>query len=292
VTDTTSSSSPGLPRVDVAVIGGSGLYSLFAPGTATSHVVETPYGPTSSEVTVGEMGGRTVAFLTRHGKGHSVPPHRIDFRANVWALASLGAKAVVSSSAVGGVSPEYPPGTMVVTDQFIDRTWGRPDTFFDEEGSVQHLVAADPFDPVLRAAAVSALEAQGEPFAATGTCVVIQGPRFSTRAESLWFRAAGAHTINMTMYPEVPLTLELGMGAVNISFVTDSDAGLAPEEGEDDDAVSHQLVMDRLAAAQPRIVAAIEAIVAGLPDDYAPRELVPASATAAVLARPVRSATA
>nr|WP_208393223.1 MTAP family purine nucleoside phosphorylase [Frigoribacterium faeni] len=292
VTDTTSSSSPGLPRVEVAVIGGSGLYSLFAPGTATSHVVETPYGPTSSEVTVGEMGGRTVAFLTRHGKGHSVPPHRIDFRANVWALASLGARAVVSSSAVGGVSPEYPPGTMVVTDQFIDRTWGRPDTFFDEEGSVQHLVAADPFDPVLRAAAVSALEAQGEPFAATGTCVVIQGPRFSTRAESLWFRAAGAHTINMTMYPEVPLTLELGMGAVNISFVTDSDAGLAPEEGDDDDAVSHQLVMDRLAAAQPRIVAAIEAIVAGLPDDYAPRELVPASATAAVLARPVRSATA
>ena len=95
----------------------------------------------------------------------------------------------------------------------------------------------------------------------------------------------------MTMYPEVPLTRELGMGAVNISFVTDSDAGLAPEEGTDDDAVSHQLVMERLAAAQPRIVAAIEAIVAGLPADYAPRELVPASATAAVLARPVRSAT-
>ena len=288
-----SSSAPvdgGLPRVDVAVIGGSGLYSLFAPGTATSHVVETPYGPTSSEVTVGEMGGKTVAFLTRHGKGHSVPPHRIDFRANVWALASLGARAVVSSSAVGGVSPEYPPGTMVVTDQFIDRTWGRVDTFYDEPGSVQHLVAADPFDPRLRAAAVAALEAQGEPFAPTGTCVVIQGPRFSTRAESLWFRAAGAHTINMTMYPEVPLTLELGMGAVNISFVTDSDAGISPEEGTDDDAVSHQLVMERLAAAQPRIVAAIESIVAGLPDDYEPRELIPASAVAEVLARPVRGA--
>jgi 5'-methylthioadenosine phosphorylase len=299
VTDTdlpqraSSSSAPvdgGLPRVDVAVIGGSGLYSLFAPGTATSHVVETPYGPTSSEVTVGEMGGKTVAFLTRHGKGHSVPPHRIDFRANVWALASLGARAVVSSSAVGGVSPEYPPGTMVVTDQFIDRTWGRVDTFYDEPGSVQHLVAADPFDPTLRAAAVAALEAQGEPFAPTGTCVVIQGPRFSTRAESLWFRAAGAHTINMTMYPEVPLTLELGMGAVNISFVTDSDAGISPEEGTDDDAVSHQLVMERLAAAQPRIVAAIESIVAGLPDDYEPRELIPASAVAEVLARPVRGA--
>jgi 5'-methylthioadenosine phosphorylase len=306
VTDTTdahrdSSTSPspagsaapdaaGLPRVDVAVIGGSGLYSLFAPGTATSHVVETPYGPTSSEVTVGQLGGKTVAFLTRHGKGHSVPPHRIDFRANVWALASLGAKAVVSSSAVGGVSPEYPPGTMVVTDQFIDRTWGRPDTFFDVAGSVQHLVAADPFDPVLRAAAVAALEQQGEPFAATGTCVVIQGPRFSTRAESLWFRAAGAHTINMTMYPEVPLTMELGMGAVNLSFVTDSDAGLAPEEGTDDDAVSHGLVMERLAAAQPRIVAAIESIVAALPADYEPRELIPAAAVAEVLARPVAAA--
>ncbi|WP_423922978.1 MTAP family purine nucleoside phosphorylase [Frigoribacterium sp. 2-23] len=290
-----SPSASGLPTVDVAVIGGSGLYSLFAPGTATSHIVDTPYGPTSSEVTIGELGGRRVAFLTRHGKGHSTPPHRIDFRANVWALASLGAKAVLSSSAVGGVSPEYPPGTMVVTDQFIDRTWGRPDTFYDVEGSVQHLVAADPFDPVLRAAAVTALEAQGEPFAPTGTCVIIQGPRFSTRAESLWFRAAGAHTINMTMYPEVPLTLELGMGAVNISFVTDSDAGVSPEEAAaagaaDEDAVSHQLVMERLAAAQPRIVAAIESIIAALPDDYEPRELIPASAVAEVLARPVSGA--
>jgi len=285
MTDTPT--TPATPRVDVAVIGGSGLYSLFAEGTATSHVVDTPYGRTSSEVTIGEMGGKRVAFLTRHGKGHSVPPHRVNHRANVWALASLGARAVVSSSAVGGVSPDVPPGTLVVTDQFIDRTHGRPDTFFDTEGGVQHLVAADPFDPVLRRHAIAALEAEGGPFSPTGTCVVIQGPRFSTRAESRWFRAAGAHTVNMTMYPEVPLTLELGMGAVNLSFVTDSDAGLAPEEGEDADAVSHQLVLERLVAAQPRIVAAIEAIVASLPDDYAPPVSIPAEAVAEVLARPV-----
>lgn len=286
MTDPTAS-SPATPRVDVAVIGGSGLYSLFGEGESTSHVVDTPYGPTSSEVTVGTLGGKRVAFLTRHGKGHSVPPHRINHRANVWALASLGAKAVVSSSAVGGVSPDVPPGTLVVTDQFIDRTWGRPDTFFDTDGGVQHLVAADPFDPELRRHAIAALEAQGDPFSPVGTCVVIQGPRFSTRAESRWFRAAGAHTVNMTMYPEVPLSLELGLGTVNLSFVTDSDAGLAPEEGEDADAVSHQLVLERLAAAQPRIVAAIEAIVAALPDDYAPPASIPAEAVAEVLARPV-----
>jgi len=281
--------SSGPPPVDVAVIGGSGLYSLFAEGEATRHVVETPYGPTSSEVTIGELGGKRVAFLTRHGAGHAVAPHLIDYRANVWALASLGAKAIVSSSAVGGVSPDVAPGTMVVTDQFIDRTWGRRDTFFDVEGHVQHLIAADPFDPVLRAAAIAALEEQGEPFAPTGTCVVIQGPRFSTRAESLWFRAAGAHTVNMTMYPEIPLTLELGMGAVNLSYVTDSDAGLAPAEGDapDADAVSASLVFERLAAAQPRIVAAIESIVAAMPDDYSPRELMPPEAVAEVLSRPV-----
>ena len=113
----------------IAVIGGSGLYSLFPD--AERFEVDTPYGPTSSPVTVGELGGRRVAFLTRHGSDHSVPPHLIGYRANIWALASLGATAIVSSSAVGGVHPDYAPGTFVVTDQFIDRTWGRADTFFD-----------------------------------------------------------------------------------------------------------------------------------------------------------------
>ena len=211
--------------VSVAVIGGSGLYRLFDPASSETRRIATPYGP--ADVTVGELGGRTVAFLTRHGTDHSVAPHLINYRANIWALASLGVTAILSSAAVGGVSPDYPPGTLVLTDQFIDRTYGRADTFYDR-GSVQHLAAADPFCPNLHGIAAGALVDAGETVATSGTVVVIQGPRFSTRAESLWFRAAGAHTVNMTLYPEVPLASELNIGTVNLSFVTDGDAGLAP----------------------------------------------------------------
>ncbi|MBK4347196.1 MTAP family purine nucleoside phosphorylase [Lacisediminihabitans changchengi] len=273
--------------VQIAVIGGSGLYSLFGPdensNEAEKHRIETPYGPTA--VTIGELGGRRTAFLTRHGVDHSVAPHLINYRANIWALASLGVRVILSSSAVGGVSPDYPPGTLVLTDQFIDRTHGRADTFYDQ-GSVQHLAAADPFAPELHDIAVAALN--GSDIKPAGTCVVIQGPRFSTRAESLWFRAAGAHTINMTMYPEVPLAAELNIDTVNLSFVTDSDAGLTPQPGEvDEDAVSHSLVLERLAAAQPRIVAAIETIVRAIPADYLPRESIAPDEVRAVLARPI-----
>ncbi len=276
----------------VAVIGGSGLYRLFDPATSTVQRVETPYG--TAEVTIGELGGRTVAFLTRHGNDHSVAPHLINYRANIWALASLGVTAILSSAAVGGVHPDFPPGTLVLTDQFIDRTYGRADTFYDR-GSVQHLAAADPFCPTLHAVAAAALDAAGERVAPSGTVVVIQGPRFSTRAESLWFRAAGAHTVNMTLYPEVPLAAELNIGTVNLSFVTDGDAGLAPvaqvggaaDTEEPDEELSAGLVFARLAAAQPRIIAAIETIIRALPSDYSPRELVASAEVAAVLSRDV-----
>jgi 5'-methylthioadenosine phosphorylase len=276
----------------IGVIGGSGLYSLFDDGSATEVDVPTPYGPTSSPISIGTMAGRTVAFLTRHGRDHSVAPHMIAYRANVWALASLGVRAIVSSSAVGGLHPDYAPGTFVVTDQIIDRTWGRRDTFFDA-GSVQHLSFSDPFDPVLRRTAVAALRELDIDAAPTGTCVVIQGPRFSTRAESIWLRNAGGHTVNMTMAPEVQLAAELGIGTVNLSFVPDSAAGLAPaEDAEPDEGtepVTHALVMERLTAANAVIVRAIEAIVGNVPDDFTPRELVPADASAAVLARPIEA---
>nr|WP_052542679.1 MTAP family purine nucleoside phosphorylase [Cryobacterium roopkundense] len=271
----------------IAVIGGSGLYELFEPGESTTLEIDTPYG--HAQVTVGERAGRQVAFLPRHGTGHSEAPHLINYRANIWALASLGVKAIISSAAVGGVSPDYPTGMLVVTDQFIDRTTGRPDTFFDQ-GSVQHLAAADPFDPVLRAAAIASLEALGENFAPTGTVVVIQGPRFSTRAESTWFRSMGAHIVNMTQYPEVVLAAELNMGTVNLSFVTDADAGLSPLETED--TVSASLVFKRLREAQPRILAAIDGILRGLPEDYAPRELVAAAEVRIALERTPRTRTA
>lgn len=298
MTETTSAAPPAAdPRepedVSVAVIGGSGLYRLFDTGTETSVDIITPYGPTSAPITIGVRAGRRVAFLARHGGDHSVAPHLINYRANIWALASLGVKAIISSSAVGGVSPEYLPGMLVVTDQFIDRTSGRADTFFDQ-GTVAHLAAADPFDPVLRRLAVGALAELGEDFAPTGTCVVIQGPRFSTRAESLWFRAAGAHTVNMTQYPEVVLAAELNIGTVNLSFVTDADAGLAPalDDAADPDAVSASLVFTRLRAAQPRILAAIDGILRVLPEQFAPRVLIAHEQVSAVLdRRPAAAAT-
>lgn len=277
----------------IGVIGGSGLYRLFEEGTADEVDVATPFGPTSSPITVGTMSGKRVAFLTRHGREHSVAPHLINHRANVWALRSLGVRAIVSSSAVGGLHPDYAPGTFVVTDQLIDRTWGRADTFFEDQ--VQHLSFADPFDPVLRRAAIDAIAALDVPFRPTGTCVVIQGPRFSTRAESVWMREAGGHTINMTMTPEVPLAAELGIGTVNLSYVTDADAGLAPAAEETTAAdtapaeapVTHAAVMERLARANEVIVRAIGDVVAALPDDWTPRELVPADASESVLRKAV-----
>lgn len=287
-THTTTPVSSPVPSATVAVIGGSGLYRLFDEGASSAHTIDTPYG--TAKVTIGTLGGKTVAFLTRHGSDHSVAPHLINYRANIWALASIGVKAIVSSAAVGGVSPDYPPGTLALPDQFIDRTWGRADTFFDS-GSVQHLAAADPFCPALHTIAGGALVGIGESVTSGGTIVIIQGPRFSTRAESIWFRAAGAHLVNMTLYPEVPLAAELGIGTVNLSFVTDSDAGLAPAIG-DEEVLSAGLVFTRLREAQPRIVAAIEAIIRAIPADYAPRELIAAAEVAAVLDRTPGAASA
>jgi len=276
------------PTARIAVIGGSGLYTLFDPAESEQRRIETPYG--AALVTIGQLGGRTVAFLTRHGVDHSVAPHLINYRANIWALASLGVTAILSSAAVGGVSPDYAPGSLVLTDQYIDRTHGRADTFYTSTGSaqatfsVQHLASADPFDPALHALAADALRRAGETVIESGTVVVIQGPRFSTRAESLWFRAAGAHTVNMTLYPEVPLAAELNIGTVNLSYVTDSDAGVAANEKQGEE-LTAELVFARLKEAQPRIVAAIEAIIRSLPDDYAPRTLIDPAEVAKVLAQ-------
>lgn len=261
--------------IPVAIIGGSGLYELFDPSSSERHEVPTPFGPAT--VTVGELAGRRAAFLTRHGRDHSSAPHLINFRANIWALASLGVRAIVSSAAVGGLDPALAPGTLVLTDQFIDRTHGRADTFFDR-GSVQHLAAADPFCPVLLNTARTAL---GDEVVPSATVVVINGPRFSTRAESMWFRAAGAHTVNMTLYPEVPLAAELNMGTVNLSYITDRDASV----DTDDEPLSAGLVFQRLKEAQPRIIRSIEAIVRSIPDGYEPRQLIDPAEVRSVLER-------
>ena len=268
--------SPVGPRV--AVIGGSGLYSLLEGSDVETLDLPTPFGPTSSPIAIGDLAGTRVAFLARHGDGHTLPPHRVPYRANLWALARLGVRAVVTSSAVGSLSPDIAPGAFVLPDQLIDRTSGRADTFFDGT-DVQHLAFSDPYCETLRALALRALERAGLPVVQGATTVVVQGPRFSTRAESRWYRASGAQLVNMTQYPEAALAGELNLGLVNLSFVTDVDAG-----DREDEAVDPAIVLRRMSEAGPRLRAAIEAIVAAIPGDYAARPRIPQDAVRRVLA--------
>jgi 5'-methylthioadenosine phosphorylase len=207
----------------LGVIGGSGFYSFFESDVHDVQV-DTPYGQPSAPVTVGSVGGHEVAFLPRHGAGHEYPAHTVPYRANVWALRKLGVRRVFAPCAVGSLRPELGPGTVVVPDQLFDRTRGRADTYFDS-GAV-HVDFADPYCPTLRAAA------GGLPGVVDGgTMVVIQGPRFSTRAESQWFASSGFSLVNMTGYPEAVLARELEICYATIALVTDLDAGATAGEG-------------------------------------------------------------
>ncbi len=207
----------------VGVIGGSGLYR-FLDG-AEMFELETPYGPPSDRVAVADLAGHRVAFVARHGAGHTIPPHRINYRANLWALHQLGVERVLAPCAVGSLRADLAPGEVVICDQVVDRTHSRPDTYFDGP-EVAHLSAADPYCAELRPLAAAAAREAGLTVHEGGTVVVINGPRFSTRAESSHYAGAGWNVINMTQYPEVVLARELGMCYVNLSLVTDYDCGL------------------------------------------------------------------
>ena len=213
------------PAAEIGVIGGSGLYALL--DGAREHELSTPYGDPSDPVTIAEVGGRRVAFIPRHGRDHRFPPHRIPYRANLWALRALGVRQVIAPCAVGGLRPELGPGTFVVPDQLIDRTSGRVQTFYDS-GAV-HVSFADPYCPDGRAAVLAA----AAPVRAVdgGTMVVVEGPRFSTRAESRWFTAIGGAIVNMTGHPEAVLARELGLCYTTIALVTDLDAGVEGDDG-------------------------------------------------------------
>jgi 5'-methylthioadenosine phosphorylase len=210
----------------IAVIGGSGFYEFLDEPTAVE--VSTPYGDPSAAIAVGEVAGRSVAFLPRHGKGHEFPPHRINYRANLWALRSLGVEQVLAPCAVGGLQPETQPGTLVVPDQLVDRTTARVQTYVDSGAA--HAPFADPYCPDLRASLVAAA---GEGVVDGGTMVVIEGPRFSTRAESQSYARAGWTVVNMTGHPEAVLARELGLCYATIALVTDLDAGVNSEESVD-----------------------------------------------------------
>jgi 5'-methylthioadenosine phosphorylase len=215
------------PAAELAVIGGSGLYALL--DGAVEHTVETPYGAPSDPITIGRVDGRTVAFLPRHGKDHRYPPHLIPYRANLWALRSIGVRQILAPCAVGGLRPEFGPGAFVVPDQLIDRTSGRVQTYYDR-GAV-HVSFADPYCPVGRQTLLAAADRRGVDATDGGTVVVVEGPRFSTRAESRWFTAIGGTVVNMTGHPEAVLARELAICYSSIALVTDLDAGVEGGHG-------------------------------------------------------------
>ena len=209
------------PRRTVAVIGGSGISGIFGTDPTTKHKVATPWGPPSGPVEEGTVGGVRTLFLARHGPGHTIPPHRVNYRANVDALRSLGAEAIVTVSSVGSLREELPPGTFVLPNQFVDLTKQRPTTFYDG-GRVYHVSLADPFCPDLTRAAAAVGRELGTPFAEGKTYVCVEGPRFSTRAESKHFRSF-ADIIGMTLVPEVTLARERALCYVCLAMVTDFD---------------------------------------------------------------------
>jgi len=212
--------------VPIGVIGGSGFYSLL--DDVREIQIDTPYGPPSDSLFVAHLGDRNVAFVPRHGRHHTIPPHRINYRANIWALKSLGVRYLISPCAAGSLQPHVKPEHFVVCDQYVDRTRGRQDTFY-EGPEVYHVSPADPYCPHLRKLAAEVIREHGIMVHETGTIVTINGPRFSTKSESRWFSSQGWEVISMTQYPEAYLALEQAMAVVNISLITDYDSGLFAE---------------------------------------------------------------
>jgi 5'-methylthioadenosine phosphorylase len=245
----------------IGVIGGSGFYSLFTSGEEIK--AETPYGPPSDPIVVGEVAGRRVAFLPRHGRDHRFPPHRIPFRANLWALRALGVRQILAPSAVGALTSDYEVGTLAIPDQIVDRTDGREQTFYDV-GRAVHVPFADPYCPRGRAQAIASARAADWVLAESGTLVVINGPRFSSRAESRWYAAQGWTLVGMTAYPEAVLARELALCYTSLSLVTDTDAGISEGEG-----VTQEEVLRAFGQYVARLRELVLAIVAALPEERA-----------------------
>jgi 5'-methylthioadenosine phosphorylase len=240
----------------IGVIGGSGFYAFLEDAHPVP--VKTPYGEPSGPVFVGDVAGRKVAFLARHGADHRYPPHRIPYRANVWALRALGVRQVLAPCAVGGLRPELGPGTLVVPDQLVDRTSGREQTFHDT-GAV-HVSFADPYCPSGRAAVLET--ARDWPAVDGGTMVVVEGPRFSTRAESQWYARQGWSLVNMTGHPEAVLARELALCYTAIALVTDLDAGV-----EGVGAVTQEEVFRVFGENTERLRLLLHDVVAALPEE-------------------------
>jgi 5'-methylthioadenosine phosphorylase len=245
---------------EIGVFGGSGFYSLL--DEVREIKVDTPHGPPSDSFFLATVADRRVAFLPRHGRRHTIPPHRINYRANVWAMRSLGVKAVIAPCAAGSLQLHVKPGDFVVCDQFVDRTRTRPHTFYDGP-IVTHLSSAETYDPTLRGLAIETIRDHGIEVHEAGTMVVIEGPRFSTRAESKWFTDAGWEVVGMTGYPEAWLCRELGMAVVSIALITDYDAGVL----EGTEAVDATTVLEVFAQNAGRIQQVVLDLIGRMPAD-------------------------
>lgn len=247
---------------DIGIIGGSGFYEFLTGARKVE--VDTPFGPPSAPVAIGAVDGREVAFVPRHGERHQFPPHRVNYRANLWALRSVGVRQVLAPCAVGSLRPEIAPGTFVVPDQVVDRTWGRAHTIYDggpeqPDGPVVHVSFADPYCPRGRRVVLDA--GAGIELVDGGTLVVINGPRFSSRAESQWHAAAGWSVVGMTGMPEAAIARELALCFTTVAMATDHDAGV--EGGE---SVSHAEVLTIFGQNIDRLKALLRRVVADLPE--------------------------
>lgn len=215
-------------KAEIGIIGGSGFYALLKDPKQLE--MKNKYGKSSAPLALGKLGARSVAFIPRHGASHTIPPHKVPYRANIQALADLGVKRIIATGAMGSLTRDYAPGDFVFLDQFVNMAHGRQDTFYDED-RVVHVSPAYPYCPELRKLAISTARSMGIRYHETGTIVVINGPRYSTKAESRFFAGQGFQVINMTQYPEAMLARERELCYLGIGIVTDYDAGLEGEPG-------------------------------------------------------------
>ncbi len=248
-------------RAEIGVFGGTGFYSLMDDFEEVK--IETPYGAPSDAVALGTVAGKRVAFLPRHGRSHQYPPHVIPYLANTYAMKELGVTRIIGPNCVGSLQANIKPGDFVVCDQFIDRTRGRRDTFYDGPIAT-HISSAEPYCARLRKLAVEIGREQGVTMHDGGTCVVVQGPRFSSHAESSWFTKMGWHVVNMTQYPECILALEQEICYVNIALITDYDVGVVAET--DVQPVSASEIVNVLNANNQRVKDLILEMIKRMPD--------------------------
>ena len=242
----------------LAIIGGSGLARLSTLSVVHREVVRTPYGEPSSSLVFGQIAGRDVVFLARHGQGHTIPPHRVNYRANLWALGERKVDAILAIASVGGIAPIHAPGDLVLPHQLIDYTRGRENTFFDgSDRRVVHIDFTHPYTAALRAGCLAAAGAAGVPLHDGGTYAAVSGPRLETAAEIDRLERDGATLVGMTGMPEAVLARERGLDYAALAVVVNHAAG----RGDSADAVSMQKMTEVLEVAMDRVRALIDKFV-------------------------------